>query len=60
MFDPHHNAKAPPFYLVRGTLEGSWEGLSRETVVINWNQRNAKSAKFFAGPGTLADSGGLL
>jgi hypothetical protein len=51
MFDPHHNAKAPPFYLVRGTLEGSWEGLSRETVIINWNQQNAKSAKFFADRG---------
>ena len=37
MFDPHHNAKPPPFYLVRGTLEGSWEGLDKETLVINWN-----------------------
>jgi hypothetical protein len=51
MFDPHHNAKAPPFYLVRGTLEGSWEGLSKETLIINWNQQKADSAKFFADRG---------
>lgn len=51
MFDPHHNAKAPPFYLVRGTLEGSWEGLSKETLIINWNQQKAHSAKFFADRG---------
>lgn len=51
MFDPHHNAKAPPFYLVRGTLKGSWEGLSKETLIINWNQQKANSAKFFADRG---------
>jgi hypothetical protein len=50
MFDPHHNAKAnEPFYLVRGDLTGSWEGLPKEMLVINWNSTEAaKSLPFFA------------
>ncbi len=35
MFDPHHNAH-DNYYLVEGTLEGSWEGLDPEVVIVNW------------------------
>jgi hypothetical protein len=51
MFDPHHNAH-DDFYLVNGDLAGSWEGLPRETVVVNWNHGEAdKSLPFFGGRG---------
>jgi hypothetical protein len=53
MFDPHHNAGADGvkehFYLVRGSLGGSWEGLPKETLIVNWNSgQAAKSLPFFA------------
>jgi hypothetical protein len=48
MFDPHHNAR-DQFYLVRGDLAGSWEGLSKDMTIINWNSGEAeKSLPFFA------------
>ena len=48
MFDPHHNAK-DQFYLVRGDLAGSWEGLPKDMLIINWNSGDAaKSLPFFA------------
>ena len=48
MFDPHHNAK-DQFYLVRGDLAGSWEGLPKDMLIINWNSgQAAKSLPFFA------------
>jgi hypothetical protein len=47
MFDPHHNAH-DEFYLVNGDLAGSWEGLPREMIVVNWNHGEAaKSMSFF-------------
>jgi hypothetical protein len=36
MFDPHHNARNH-YYLVRGDLTGSWEGLSKDVIIMNWN-----------------------
>jgi hypothetical protein len=36
MFDPHHNAR-DNYYLVRGSLAGSWEGLDANVVIGNWN-----------------------
>jgi hypothetical protein len=36
MFDPNHNAKKN-CYLVRGDLTGSWEGLKKEVIMMNWN-----------------------
>ncbi len=42
MFDPNHNA-VKQFYLVNGSLEGSWEGLPPEVTVMNWN--SGKGAK---------------
>jgi hypothetical protein len=49
MFDPTHNAH-DHYYLVRGTLAGSWEGLRGQNIgVVNWNGgAGAKSSKFFA------------
>ncbi|MGC4042307.1 MAG: hypothetical protein QM758_00695 [Armatimonas sp.] len=51
MFDPYHNAK-DNYYLVRGTLAGSWEGLPKDALIMNWNSGQAKeSLAFFAGRG---------
>ncbi|MFO0929372.1 MAG: hypothetical protein U0736_20485 [Gemmataceae bacterium] len=48
MFDPHHNA-VDRYYLVNGTLKGSWEGLPRDMGIANWNgHKTADSLKFFA------------
>jgi hypothetical protein len=48
MFDRNHNAVAD-YYLVNGTLAGSWEGLDRSVVIANWNAGKAKaSLDFFA------------
>jgi hypothetical protein len=51
MFDPHHNA-VDRYYLVNGSLAGSWEGLSTELLIANWNHgKAAESLMFFAGRG---------
>jgi hypothetical protein len=51
MFDPHHNAHAD-YYLVRGDLAGSWEGLDPEVIIVNWNHgQRDKSLKWFADRG---------
>jgi len=48
MFDPFHNAQKD-YYLVRGSLEGSWEGLPKDMLVVNWNSGKPKeSLGFFA------------
>ncbi|WP_337177507.1 carbohydrate binding domain-containing protein [Paludisphaera sp.] len=52
MFDPTHNAVAGPYYLVNGTLEGSWLGLPPRVTVANWNSgKAAESLAFFADRG---------
>lgn len=51
MFDPFHNA-VENYYLVRGDLKGSWEGLPREVIIVNWHfGAREKSLPFFAGRG---------
>ncbi|MBB3207377.1 hypothetical protein FHS27_003198 [Rhodopirellula rubra] len=51
MFDPNHNAH-DHYYLVHGTLAGSWQGLDESVSVVNWNGGNAKSSlSFFANRG---------
>jgi hypothetical protein len=51
MFDPHHNA-VKDYYLVNGTLEGSWEGLPSRVIIANWNGSHPReSLGFFAGRG---------
>ena len=40
------------YYLVNGSLKGSWEGLPRDVVIANWNGgKAAQSLKFFADRG---------
>lgn len=47
MFDPHANAVAG-FFAANNTFEGSWKGLSPDTVVVNWNMDDpARSLAFF-------------
>lgn len=36
MFDPNHNA-VDDFYLVNGSMKGSWEGVGKEVTIANWN-----------------------
>jgi hypothetical protein len=51
MFDPNHNA-VDHYYLVNGSLAGSWEGLAKDVVIANWNSgKGAESLRFFAGRG---------
>jgi hypothetical protein len=52
MFDPNHNAVPGPYYLVNGPWTGSWQGLDKDVIVVNWNfpKRDA-SLKFFADRG---------
>ena len=60
MFDPHHNA-VDNYYLVNGSLKGSWEGLSRDVIIANWNGGKAReSLAFFASRGHQADHRRLL
>jgi len=57
MFDPYHNAlKTGRYYLVKGEgpWYGSWEGLPKEVVVVNWHGHEpgrVESLKFFADRG---------
>ncbi len=54
MFDPFHCArKEGPMYLAKGDgpWYGSWEGLPASVIVLNWQQNNADSLKFFADRG---------
>jgi hypothetical protein len=51
MFDPQHNA-VDNYYLVNGSLKGSWEGLARDVIIANWNGGKAReSLGFFADRG---------
>jgi len=51
MFDPNHNAH-DHYYLVKGNLAGSWEGLDPSVNIANWNSGQAdKSLAWFAGRG---------
>lgn len=52
MFDPRHNAVMGPYYLVNGSLEGSWLGLPPRVTIANWNAgKAAESLRFFADRG---------
>jgi hypothetical protein len=50
MFDPNHNAH-DVYYLVFGDLSGSWNGLTSDVRIMNWNLGNAASLKFFSDAG---------
>ncbi len=48
MFDPMHNAR-DGYYLVNGTLVGSWEGLTPDIGIVNWaNHLKGKNLQWFA------------
>ena len=51
MFDPYHNA-VTNYYLVNGSLKGSWEGLPKDVLIANWNSgKAAESLKWFVDRG---------
>jgi hypothetical protein len=51
MWDPYHNA-VDHYYLVQGNLAGSWEGLSSDVTMLNWNfEKRDQSLKWFADRG---------
>ena len=51
MFDPNHNAHGN-YYLVRGDLAGSWEGLDKDIIIVPWYfGKRAESLRWFAGRG---------
>ena len=48
MFDPNHNAHKD-YYLVRGDLKGSWEGLDKEVIIVPWYfDKRKESLEFFS------------
>ncbi|HLO69052.1 MAG TPA: hypothetical protein VK188_18665 [Holophaga sp.] len=51
MFSPTQNAHGG-YYLAAGDLTGSWEGLSGDMLILNWDWANPRQgAAFFAGLG---------
>jgi hypothetical protein len=51
MFDPNHNAHKD-YYLVRGDLSGSWEGLDKDVIVLPWYfDKRKESLQWFANRG---------
>ena len=56
MFTPYHNAR--PFragkhvngnyWLARGNWDGSWEGLDKDVIIMNWYSPDDRTPKFFA------------
>ncbi len=51
MFDPNCNAR-DDYYLMDGTLAGSWEGLDDKIIICPWYfEKREKSMAFFAGRG---------
>ena len=51
MFDPNHNAHGN-YYLVRGDLKNSWEGLDKSVIIVPWYfEKRRQSLKFFADRG---------
>jgi len=55
MFCPGHNARpfaaSGYYYLVNGNWDGSWEGLPKDVIVLNWYSPTDANVKFFAGRG---------
>eukprot|EP01043_Picozoa_sp_COSAG02_P047215 COSAG02_NODE_4501_length_5288_cov_7.650029_6_plen_620_part_00 len=44
MFNPHHNA-GDDYFLVNGTLNGSWLGLDPSVTVVNWGAGDPSDGK---------------
>ena len=49
MFDPNHNA-VEKYYLVNGPWTGSWNGLTKDVIISNWNfgKKSRETAEWFA------------
>jgi len=48
VFDPYHNASTDSNYYISDSLEGSWEGLTDDFRVVNWNFfKSEQSLVFF-------------
>lgn len=56
MYDPNENAQ-DKYYVVNGSLNGSWKGLTPGTVVMTWTG-DAKALKFFSDQGLSQVIGG--
>ncbi len=51
MLDPYQNARGH-YFLVNGSLKGSWRGLARLVMIVNWNfVHRVQSLHFFASRG---------
>ncbi len=53
MFDPYHNA-VNDYYLCNGTVDGSYNGLPKNMIVVNWNYNKSEyknSLNFWAAQG---------
>jgi len=50
MFDPYHNAKPGGYYHVRQGFSGAWEGIDKDVLILNWNDR-IESYRFWAARG---------
>jgi hypothetical protein len=48
MYDPHHNATSD-YYMINGSLEGSWSGLSKQTVIMNWMDNREANQRYWGG-----------
>src|SRR5206468_729131 len=52
MFTPFHNARPfsakGSYYLVNGNWDGSWEGLPKDVVIMNWYSPDAKGTHYFS------------
>lgn len=59
MLDPYHNAR-PKYWLVKGSLEGTWQGVPLRTVIVNWGLRKDEKASliFFSNKGYRQIIGG--
>jgi len=57
MFDPYHNAVSR-YYGVNGSLNGAWDGVSPDTIILNWyNAGTTANLKFWAGLDPLYPKG---
>jgi hypothetical protein len=52
MFSPYHNARPSGYYfLVNGNWDGSWKGLPKDVIIMNWYSPRPEGLKFFSDSG---------
>jgi hypothetical protein len=47
MFNPEHNARPGLYWLVNGNWQGSWEGLPKDVIIMNWYAPKPSGLRFF-------------